>query len=352
MRIKAGAILSLCLLAGLPLLAQRDRSRADEWPQTALLPDLPTTNILKPTRLEVGALFGNIVCAADSSMYFRRLLALGPVESALRLPVTRLAADGTFNTIPLGKIPELEGEINVFAFNVDRDGSLYTVVQAQGDADRQYLIAFSPKGEFLWKSTLSVSLRPSFLLPVPNQHFLISGMTPPKKGEAPSPVTGLFYRDGGLVKSLTLPLDAAATIEMEPGRMVNFAIQRGSAKLGPDDLVYLFKAEPHPKVQVMDTSGTTLRILELAPPVEKDEPFDFFVDRHSVVVAYQQQLPERNGKRAVRMVFAVYDATTGEPIIAYEQKTRGIVACIEDGSITYLIPTPDQHFAIARAVLP
>lgn len=349
MKTLLSASIFLVLVAGIGIVYTIKDAKASalDWPLSVPVKDLPAPSNLHPTLAQAGGLLGGVTCGEDSSLYYRRLPATG---SALETPITRLDSDGVESSLNLHSVPSTAGHVYVMAFGVDSQGGLYSILRAEKDGS-EYLASYDHEGALRWSSPLSISIRPSLLLPVRGSSFLVSGMSEPRSHAVTASFVGLLDKSGKVMRSLTDKSDDSATVRTASGSLYNPALELSSAKTGQDGSVYLFKAAAYPKVQVLDGQGSTLRALQLMPPGDNSQATDFFLDGQSIGVLYQQQLPPENGRPKGRLLLALYSAADGSPTKLYIQKAPGILACMSGGQATILSTTVDHHFAIGHIPL-
>jgi len=297
--------------------------------------------------LPVGPLLGPIICGPNSTLYFRRQFAY---ENASEGPVTALSTNGRSKTIDLKEGTGLLERVIFSAFNVDANGNLYAIGNSSRDWAHSYLVAYDKGGQFVWKSSLNQPIHASFVLPLGNNRFLISGTLPQPAGQRLQSVTSLFDGGGNELRSLKLPDDdSEQSADPQTGTFFNPTISLGDAKLGPDGNVYLFKASSVPRVIVMDTEGKTLRTLKLTPPAENAQPEEFFISRQWIAVAY---LSAQGDRQVANGDLALYNPETGVVLQMYHTPGGGILTAIEDNALIYMGPTPDhRNYRLGRAPL-
>ncbi len=346
--------LLLSIMGGLSLalaalyLTDTIRATPRQWPSSVQRLDLPVPSILKPTLAAAGGILGSPVCGPDSSLYFRRVPAAG---SALETPVSRISPDGSETEIDLGKVPNAGGKLYVMSFTIDKAGEIYSILRSENDG-REYLVAYDPVGRYQWSNPLAVSLRPSFLLKVATGRFLVGGMTITRSDAAPTPVISLIEKSGAVYRSLVQTGDNQSASRTVSGSFFNPAIELGSAAVGQDGSVYLFKPNSYPVIQTLTADGETTRVLQLIPPADQSQAADFFLDGQTAGVLYQRQLEPEGGKSKAELLLALYGAEDGRPKALYVQSAPGILACLRNRELTILSTSVDRHFVVGSVALP
>ena len=324
MKQKLSILFGLFLVLSPSLAAQQThndpRTASGESPSH---PELPMPTVWKSTNLPAEPIFGNVVCGPHLSLYFREQEKL---QNPLQSPVTGLTMNGESSTFDLKNIPDLHGHVSVFAFGVDAGGNIYAIAKGEEDP-ASYLAVYDRQGRYVGKVSLRDSVRASFLVPVNNTRFLLGGTTIPRsKSENPRAVTALIDSQGNKLRSLAAPEDDQAGAALpDSGRFFNPSVELGAARLGSDGDVYLFKASPIPRVQVLDPQGNPLRDFLLSPPAKGAQAFDFFLLGNSLVAVYQLEQPVNGEQQLVE----IYSAATGEPTATYVKRAPGILACTE-----------------------
>ena len=312
-----------------------------------VLQNLPEPRSWKITDLPLDPIFGNVVCGADSTAYFRREFAKSnPMEGA----ITALSVDGKSTLIDPKLGTDLKGRVIFSAFNVDSKSNLYAIANSSEDPNYVYLMKYDDSGKFVSKVALEKKVHASFLVPMKNDQFLVSGMVPLQAlGEGRPSLTSLFTGAGAEVKSIKLATDDSVTTDGADGdKSFNPTIQLGSALVGPNGEIYVLKASPHPTIQVFGPEGKLVRSLAFSPPTEKSQAYDFFVLGHSIAISYQ----EDESPLFIRYLM-IYDSASGRTTAAYENNIRGILACGSGNKITVIGPTSDhKNYQIGQISLP
>ncbi|MGH9741399.1 MAG: hypothetical protein ACRD51_03515 [Candidatus Acidiferrum sp.] len=300
------------------------------------------------TDIPAGPLLGQIICGPNSTVYLRRE---SPNENAFESAITEISFAGKSNTISPNEGTGLQGRVIFSAFNTDSSGNLYAIANSSREAEHSYLLAYNKDGHFVWKSSLRQPIHASFVLPLNDNRFLISGTLPSKAGQRLQSVTSIFDDGGNELKSLKLSDDdASQSQDPQSSIFFNPTIQLGDAKVGRDGSIYLLKASPEPTVLVIDGEGTILRTLKLKPPAEKAQAYDFFIGRRGIAIAYS---PAQESQQLLNADLALYNSETGAIVQMYSTSVHGILACMEDDSLIYMGPTPDhKNYRLGRTPLP
>jgi hypothetical protein len=311
------------------------QEQSKETPQTMAVPTQ-----WKTTDLSVAPVFGNIICGSDSSMYLRT--ATGK-ENPLEGNITVVSADGVSRTINPKEGIGFGGRIIFSAFNVDRDGALYTVANPSQEYKNSYIIAYDKEGHFVWKAGLHQPIHATFILPMANEHFLISGFLPDKWGVAPKTVTSVFDKGGNEIKSIKLPEDDTS-ISKDPinGGVFNSAVQLANARLDDDGKAYVFKGTAVPTVQVIDADGNVLKTFKLASPDANQQAYDFLLLKDSFAISYMPADQPSGEIKPIIPLVVVYDSKSGQQVTTYVGPETMSPSCSGNNTLTYIASTPDH----------
>ncbi|MBI2677266.1 MAG: hypothetical protein HYX28_00635 [Candidatus Koribacter versatilis] len=280
-------------------------------------------------------MFGPIRCDAHGGIYYR---PVGALNSAFESPVIRVEADKSSTRFTFDSVEGLPRELYAFTFDVDPAGRVYALVAARDQTANAsiYVLAFSNEGEFLRKTRLEVTFRPSgAFLALPNDTFLISGVKDVSNPEEPQPAFVALFRDGRIIRPLlTTPKASAKKRDPSKPGILDPVLQFAQAAKDREGTIYLLKATSPPQVDVFSATGTLIRSVTLAFPFPGARPAAFFVDGSHPLVMYQP--PQGAPAKEYRLFYTKYDARTGEPIVTYLQQQFGTMACVEDGEVTFL----------------
>src|SRR5882724_8043700 len=162
-------------LAALATLGGYEFARAQDAPPPALKKlGLPT--IWKTTSVPVGSIFGQIICGPNAKMYFRRESAK---QSGYLTPITELNPDGTIVVFDPYQGVGLQGRVILSGFDAGNDDHLYAIANSNADG-KSYIIAYDDIGRFDWKAPLSKGVHATFVLPIGQDRFVVSGVLPRK----------------------------------------------------------------------------------------------------------------------------------------------------------------------------
>lgn len=297
---------------------------------------LPAPTEWRTTELNATSIADKIVCDVHSTMYFRLDEAkTNPFEGK----ITILSVDGKSRTIEPKAGTGLQGRVIFSGLNVDRAGNIY-IVGNSSEEKNSYLVAYDAGGHYMWKSALPLPIHASYVLPMANSRFLVSGILPRKTAEDNfESATLLVDARGNAIKSLKAADDDAGQVKDDQGNYVNRTIQQSNARIGADGMVYVLKASSPAKIQEIDQNGNLQKTLELTSPAAGARAYDFFVEKDSFVVAY---MPANDDAPLTQGNVMLYDAKSGVLKGRYQTQPRGILACGQDNMLTYLGPTPDH----------
>jgi hypothetical protein len=301
-----------------------------------------------PTQEWAGGVMGNIECDESGSIYFRRAGGAPGSGSALEQPVVRIDRTGQTTEYNLSNVPEAPKDAVTFTFAVDRSGRVFQVVQTHDEEKRPqlYIVSFDRNGEFRWKLALKrpagLSLVsdfvPSSLIATPYGDFLLTGY---EKGVA---FTAFFTGDGQLWSSR-----ASASTKGEGKVPVNLG--NASAKIGTDGGLYVLQTQ-RVAVDVFNAETELLRTLALRPPFVGAQPQRLLFAGPRLLVAFQERWDPGEKDKLPKVVYALYDTETAEPIVSYVVPPRsGILACADPERLTFLRPGDGGRFAIVHAPL-
>jgi hypothetical protein len=336
--------LAVSLLFAPSLFAQDAATPASHLPPPA---NWTTTDV------PVGQTVNPYVCGQNSKVYFRRIRR---GDSVFKAPVIALSLDGTSKTIDLRSDIGLTGDVEIYAYNTDSSGAIYAIAKST-DHWQPHLVSYDEDGRYVSKVALQESFFARFMLAINDNRFLAAGMKRPATlTYGPDPkasITSLFDNQGKEVKALKLPEDDA-TITMDLGISSDDPIEFGTARLGPDGRVFVFKASAQPRVQILDADGSTQQVLTLTPPTKTSEPTDFFVVDHSrAVVVYARHLPFPDDRTTMSQFITLYDTDTGEMLANDTYDVPGNIVCSEGNSLVFMTAAPDRrHYQLGRSTIP
>jgi hypothetical protein len=306
-----------------------------------------------PTQVGFGSVFGPIHCD-DSGIYFR---ANTGRADPLKGPVIRLSADGK-NSVEFDprKAPGVSGSFSALHYSVDAGGRVYQLVVMTTLKDEEvesefFLLGFSKDGAYASKNSIDLSIRPYVFLALSSGDLLISGVAEGKAKEPPRSFTGLFDAYGRLKRQVGDAAERAADSKHPPPRPT---LHLDSARVGPDGYLYVLRATSPARIEILGESAELIREVRLQPPFKDAQAMELHVVPGRLMVAYQgpqETDPQSKAKRR-KVRVAVYDSMTGELLVTYEFRVKGMLACYGPTDITFLTVTPQSKFAILRAELP
>ncbi len=273
----------------------------------------------KPTGVKISAIASGYSCDDSGAVYIRQNTPGDP----LKVPVVRVSASQspvTFD-VPPSEFKDLDWY--VFAYAVDPGGSVFELVEVTTGTPSTYLLTFDKDGQFRRKTRLAAHFLPNGLLALPDGNFLATGLLEEHTGRPQKPITVIFNSDGAVVRRL---FDSSSSQNRE-----SRVLELGHVRLGDDQNLYVLRSGDPARVDIYAQTGVLLRSLKLQPPFERAQAYGLFTSAYRVIVEYGRETTKDETPDG-RVFLAVYHAETGELLNTYSQMSKGIIACIQNGS--------------------
>jgi hypothetical protein len=268
---------------------------------------------------ELGGIFLDpLRCDSEGNVYMRGYDA----RQRMKMPIRKFDPQKGVRlaSFSLDSVPELEFESGE-QFFVSADGDLHWLTATETD---RYILSFGKDGAFKSKTKLDFG-KPFMayqLAAFSSGEFLISGLKVQDSGpgDEKRPFTGVFDKQGKLVRSVTLQDDAAIheaalrgdsnfTSELHPGQS-NRAVSMGVAVGSADGNVYLMRRTSPALVYAVSAAGTVVRRISVDP----GDPVLLPVAMHEVAGRLAIMFWDRHTKESV---FKIVETHTGNVVASY-----------------------------------
>jgi hypothetical protein len=279
------------------------------------------------------------------------LRPIPPDTSPLVAPLVGLSLDGKSKVqSDLRTMPEFSAHQFVSPiYTVDKSGNGYFFVRSVASNpkdqshEKTYIVKFSRDGTYSSTTELDRTLWAYSFAVFPSGNMMIAGLDRAPYAQEPESrarsMTGIFDSEGRLKYELKAPQKEtmnAATAKLFNREAVDPAVEFGDAVIGPDDLLYLLKGGPEPRIEVWSEAGQKLRELKLTPPFKNAKTDAFLlVAEGTIAVGFEGPIDKKPKDRSV--VWAVYDSYTGNPRRFYNNSILGQMICLEEGRFTFLV---------------
>jgi hypothetical protein len=293
-------------------------------------------------------LFGRRLCDSSGSVYLRYFPAKGG-GGVFSSPITKIDFTGKTKTIPIGKLPNLNGELSVFAVGTDK---LFEVIRGQANDSpgiTSYYAEFDQNGSLLSKSAFEFEgdFLPSVLVPLPSGDFFASGTQMRSDSEKRTvtnrSIAAIFGPDAK-IKHIVMKVEPGPTnSDLQDEEVLN-----GDAFLAEDGRIYVFLASSPVKVTVLNQAGVIERKLKLTAPLSKSRPLAMFVSGGRIAINWSAESESTEPQGRV----VVYDAQSGSPMRVFKSDFAGSPVCFQDGkTLTILTVMKAGFFGLATADL-
>lgn len=300
------------------------------------------------TRLEIGnegrrlsqtsaPLAGPVMCDDQGGIYLR---PMGPTTHPMRAPVIRVDRNNQHTMFDLSSLSGVKGDAYVFAYTVDPSGQLVALVRVEDqDKPSMFIASFSSRGMFSWKTPVDGSILPSSILTLPSGDLLISGIER-NKGTARDFVR-VYSREGVIKHTLFSGVQQRVT----SGGVVTMPL--GASRIGRNQQIYVLRGGPKPRIAVYGLDGEQLSMFRLKTPFPGAQAFELYLSGSRALVSFQRPASTRKDKAPkMRIDHVLYDLSTGEAITDFVQEDPGILACVADKELTWLVAGRDGFFEI------
>ncbi len=299
-----------------------------------------------------GGILGQPACDKNGAVYLQPEFVTDSASNVLPPSViVRINPDGSIANFSAGQADGANRPTYVLGHAIDRDGRVFLLTMRPGPGDHVSIEQAAPDSSYVSKTDLDRELRPGLFAVLPSGDFLVGGVVPPKNKEDTTrkSVLWLFGSDGSFKREF---LAASSTVATDPKtkRPVDAPAPKdfNSIVIGDDGNIYVLVPGSPAKVQVFDEQGQKQRTLKLDPPQQARLDPIMFVSGGRVVVRYSRTEQE-NGKPVSKRIFRMYDAQTGMAQIDYVSGFRGIVACLDNNDLVFLVRGQDGALSLARA---
>ena len=317
-------------------------------------------------------------CDSDGNLY---MLALSAEDSS-RDHLLRVSADAKETTqIDPRSVPELQGfrilpvfapgprgEFVLVALKTPSEGTNEQQSGDQGSAGKGhsaevYVASFDRGGNFISNAKLDVPVEPKAIAAFDSGELLISGAVSSfnQHSESQEPFTGIFARDGFLLRKVDLPRNpqipkGGATIQdAGSGLDALDATKLSRAGSAGDASVYLVQSQLEmPTFLLISSEGKVVRTIRISRP-ERGTLRDVRFAGGRMLAMYMRttQLPGNpKGELATDSeIFQILNVENGEKIAEYERRRPflGNLACYASDALTFLRMGENRRLELVRA---
>ncbi|MFZ0960796.1 MAG: hypothetical protein WAO35_07800 [Terriglobia bacterium] len=314
--------------------------------------DVPKLQLIIKQRLPVAANgFVRLLATSqpqcdNAGNVYMRMAQPAPADPSVQ-PVTKISADGRHvTTFSLESVPGLAPKsfIDTFAFGLR--GEVFAFAH---NGDVPEFISFRDDGQFDSASRIDPDIYSAQLTVFSSGEFLLRGIesSGPSGKKRQDPFTGIFDRNGKLLKKITLQDDVqfksrddfkdAAEYRKEL-RAAMEVFWSGQAFSADDGNVYLVRPSKAALVDVLSPGGEVVRQLTLNPPDSSFKAGSVKVAGGMVVVEFLQKIPGDSQNRISQIIYSIFDTEKGEKLYDYEGPSEiiGIFACYTPNYFTFL----------------
>jgi len=300
---------------------------------------------------ELGGAFREpLKCDSEGSVYVRGYDAVLRSKIPIRKFDTQKGV--RLASFSLDSAPGLEFETGD-EFFVAPDGELYWLTATKSE---RYILTFAKDGTFKGKVKLEFGkpFLPYQLAVFAGGEFLISGLNPedPGKKSDKKPFTGIFDKQGRLVKRIALQDDDAIheaaqrgdsnfTSELYPGQG-NRAVSQGAVVGSSDGNVYLMRRTSPALIYAISPAGTVVRRIS----VDSGDPALFPMEVHGV----EGRLAIMFWNRVTgESLFKIVETQTGDVIATYANQNLFGFTCYTLPQRFTFLSTSKGKLAFAHA---
>jgi hypothetical protein len=303
-------------------------------------------------RVVASGLVGTSQCDADGGVYIRPDAMMNP----LQVPIMRVHKDKQPLIFDIGPAPK-DTENYIHAFAVDPRGEVAALVRTVfKNSVIMTLVSFRSDGTMLDRVPLDSEIVAIRMAALPKEEILISGFEELKRTNDKGFVrvygnrgfVHIYGRDGRFKRSLYEQAKPS-----NEGANYDLAIQFGSTQVGPDGTIYILKGTKPATLEVFTPEGARIATHKLVPPFKDAQSFDLHLASARAIVQYQRSATlEKNREPEIRMDYTVYDLMTGEPQVNLVSTKPGMMVCVVQNEMIYLIGGKDGFLSLGKRPLP
>ncbi|MGO8787380.1 MAG: hypothetical protein ACLQVL_08360 [Terriglobia bacterium] len=274
-------------------------------------------------------------------------------------PITRISPDGRHVTaFSFESIPALAPRSHIDTFAVSPRGE---VCSFGHNGNIPEFITFRDDGQFDSASRIDPDIYSAQMAVFATGEFLLRGIKvsgPPGKTRD-DPFTGIFDRNGKLLKEITLQDDVQFKTRADfkddaeyrkKDRAAREAFWTGQAFSADDGNVYLVRPSKAAVVDVLSPVGEVVRRLTLNPPDPSFKAGSVKVAGGTVVVEFFYKVPGDPQNTISQIIYSVFDSEKGDKLYDYEGPSglMGIFACYTPDHFTFL-DVDDKGLSLVHA---
>jgi hypothetical protein len=323
------AIFSLCAVA-----------QTVEKQEAPLVKTVPVVELKMgdPVRLPVlaSALETPIVCS-DDAIYFRK----NTPQDFSKTPVIRVDRDNHQREFNFANIPNVEGDIGVPTFGVDRTGNPFAVVTSFHNKKRDwFLVRYSSNGSYRSKTSFEVAAMPSEAFLLSNGDVVLQG----RMGIPDSRTAIQIFSASGEFKKDLLAIDEQKKLGDEAPPQYKMLVTR------QDEILLL---RPNSVLSIYSANGDLVREVKLNAGVPGTSILDMNILRGNLLVSSWRSEPPKDGEKTGKFwaEHTVFDLQTGDAVMTYRQFEPGIFACLQGENAVWLRGNKEGYFEIRTARL-
>lgn len=317
-------------------------------------------------------------CDSDGNLY----MLAHSTEDSSRDHLLRVSADAKETTqIDLGSVPALQGFRISPVFATGRGGEFLLIASktpAEGTNEQRsgdqvsagkehsaevYVASFDRGGNFISNAKLDVPVEPKAIAAFDSGELLVSGavrsFNQPSEGQ--EPFTGIFARDGFLLKKVDLPRSTqiphhSSTIQDSGADLDGLdGTEMSSAGSAGDASVYLVQSQVEmPTFLLISSEGKVVRTIHITRP-ERSRLRDVRFAAGKLLAMYMRTIQLPGNPKGVLAtdseIFQVLNIENGEKIAEYERRRPflGNLACYASDALTFLRVGENRRLELVRA---
>jgi len=317
-------------------------------------------------------------CDSDGNLY---MLAHSAQDSS-RDTLLRVSADAQETTqIDLHSVRELQGFRILPVFTTGRGGEFLLIASktpSEGTNEQQsgdqgsagkghsaevYVASFDRGGNFTSNAKLDVPVEPKAIAAFDSGELLVSGAVRSynQHSESQEPFTGIFARDGFLLKKVDLPRNPqiprdGSTIREAGADLDGLdATEMSRAGSAGDASVYLVQSQLEmPTFLLISSEGKVVRTIQTTRP-ERGRLRDVRFAGGRLLAMYMRTIQLPGNPKGVLAtdseLFQILNIENGEKIAEYERRRPflGNLACYASDALTFLRVGENRRLELVRA---